>query len=69
MKFLKIAILEHTFCRISRTMRLLEGLTQINFNDSIKQNQKLLSPVNMRVPRVQIISGSVHSKGTESMRI
>ena len=68
-KFLKIAILEHTFYRISINMRFFEDITQIIFNDSIKQNQKLGSPVNRRALRVQMISGSVHPEGTQNMGI
>ena len=41
-----IKILQHSLYRISVTMRSLENHTQRIFNNSIKQNQKLGSPVN-----------------------
>ena len=45
--------LEHTLYKISVTMRYLENRTQRIFNNSIKQKQKLGSPVHCREPRFQ----------------
>ena len=45
--------LEHTLYKISVTMRYLENCTQRIFNNSIKQKQKLGSPVHCREPRFQ----------------
>ena len=44
---------EHTLYKISVTMRSLENRTQRIFNNSIKQKQKLGSPVHCREPRFQ----------------
>ena len=56
---------EHTLYKISVTMRSLENRTQRIFNNSIKQKQKLGSPVNKSVhcrePRAQHLGPSVQS--------
>ena len=44
-KFLQMALLERTPYRINMPVSFLEDLTQIIFNDSLKQNQQLASTV------------------------